>query len=695
MRMETNGDYFIRTLESLKLPADERADTTRNATNIVRAVIDAFTGVRGGVVAATHTPASPVTGLVYGRIQSGKTRAMIASTALAFDNGFRISVVMTSNINDLVSQTHIDFTTGLPGVMTFTKDNDLNKEVRNVRTYLEQGDARLLVVCSKGAGSLENVSSFLRQVGGENHPAIIFDDEGDQASLDTNTRRRAQTGVRVAPSSINNIIQTRLRAALVRHVYVSVTGTPQAVLLQSADSSHRPSFIEMLPPGTSYIGGDHFFNTEEPEANPNHLIKVVGPDEKAELLSERMPVPNGLRRSLLFFLVSGASAILNRGVTDKGYSYLCHPSLRNNEQGRAEARIREFLDEVTTALLDANTADVLAELQVAHNDLRETLGDETPGFDEVKNCIRQQLATKRILVINALVKRQGIAYGRGLNFLIGGNTLGRGIAVKNLLVTYYIRDSRVSQIDTMHQHARMYGYRMETLAYTRLFIPRHLYYRFRDIHDSDKDLRDFIEAHRVELPTTFPIEYTEVLRTTRPSVLDVNNTETLRPKMHIFPNYVKVPQGQAVYNRMLKLLRDHFGLTTETEQQIGVVARAGAEITTAQAIELAIGTKTRSKNSWRDRTIAAVITKVADHYGDRVMLRFRTADRTVDDQGFFSTGALSGPELTESRESLIPTLWVMSVTTRDGSAVGPGQKFMYPTLVIPESFPKLVMFNRG
>jgi Z1 domain-containing protein len=52
---------------------------------------------------------------------------------------------------------------------------------------------------------------------------------------------------------------------------------------------------------------------------------------------------------------------------------------------------------------------------------------------------------------------EGIAYGNGLNFLIGGNTLGRGIAIRDLLVTYYVREAKVSQIDTMHQHARMYG----------------------------------------------------------------------------------------------------------------------------------------------------------------------------------------------------------------------------------------------
>ena len=54
---------------------------------------------------------------------------MIASTAMAFDNKFRISVVLTSNINDLVAQTHMDFSTGLPGLKILTKDDALDREI--------------------------------------------------------------------------------------------------------------------------------------------------------------------------------------------------------------------------------------------------------------------------------------------------------------------------------------------------------------------------------------------------------------------------------------------------------------------------------------------------------------------------------------------------------------------------------------
>ncbi len=698
--MITNGRFFTGTLDALDFGGDEqqRTDTEKNAAEIVAATMRAYGAPDGGEIDPTTPPPNPPVGLVYGRIQSGKTRAMIASTALAFDNGFRICVVMTSNINDLVTQTHGDFTSAMAGVMTYTKDDDLGREVQNVRMQLELGDGRLLVVCSKGAGSLQNVASFLREVGAEHYPAIIFDDEGDQASLDTNTARRAraQSPISVAPSTINRIIQNELKGVLPRHVYVSVTGTPQAVLLQSAESTHRPSFIVMLPPGGSYIGGDYFFDMEEPEDNPHHLIEVVNQNEKAELLSTGTPIPEGLRRSILFFLVSASAAIMKLSLPSKGYAYLCHPSLKNSEQERAETRINDFLNEVTQSLLGDGGNAIETDLRAAYEDLRLTLGNETPPLAEIKNIIVQQLATRKLLVINAKVKRQGIAYGKGLNFLIGGNTLGRGIAVKNLLVTYYIRDSKVSQIDTMHQHARMYGYRQSTIAYTRLFIPRHLFYRFRDIHDSDKDLRTFIEQHKDQLPGSFPVEYTFDLRTTRPGVLDVNKTDTLRPGMHIYPNYVIVPQPERTYEKVLGMVREHFNQPEDaTDTEVEQMARDGVEVSIEDAINLAKAIKTRSKNTWRDKTVSVVIEKVASHYNGRVLLRFRTANRRVDADGFFSTGAIGGPELEAARSAEIPTLWIISATATDRSAIAAGTKFMYPSFVIPEDFPSLFMFNRG
>ena len=62
-------------------------------------------GASGTGVASESTPNEPCTGLLYGRIQSGKTVAMIALVAAALDNRFKVVVVLTSDNVTLVSQT--------------------------------------------------------------------------------------------------------------------------------------------------------------------------------------------------------------------------------------------------------------------------------------------------------------------------------------------------------------------------------------------------------------------------------------------------------------------------------------------------------------------------------------------------------------------------------------------------------------
>ena len=108
--MITDGPYFTRTLDALDLQGSQR-DRHRSERVQHRQCSDGLlrSSARHGCGGGSRSQYARPTGLVYGRIQSGKTRAMIADTAMAFDNGFRISVVMTSNINDLVAQTHVDF----------------------------------------------------------------------------------------------------------------------------------------------------------------------------------------------------------------------------------------------------------------------------------------------------------------------------------------------------------------------------------------------------------------------------------------------------------------------------------------------------------------------------------------------------------------------------------------------------------
>jgi len=200
-----------------------------------------------------------------------------------------------------------------------------------------------------------------------------------------------------------------------------------------------------------------------------------------------------------------------------------------------------------------------------------------------------------------------------------------------------------------------------------------------------------VEEHK-DAPKTFPIEYTFDLRTTRPGVLDVNTTDTLRPGMQVYPNYVVVPQNPAAYSKLMGKLNAFFGPSGPAMEEKG---KKGVTISVEDALAFVRLIKTKSENTWRDKTIDAVIRKVAGKFGNRIALKFRSAERLVREKGFMSTGTLSGDEYQSAANEPLPTLWIMSVESADGSFCGNGKRFMYPTFVIPRGLPRLLMFNRG
>jgi Z1 domain len=81
------------------------------------------------------------------------------------------------------------------------------------------------------------------------------------------------------------------------------------------------------------------------------------------------------------------------------------------------------------------------------------------------------------------------------NLFVGGNKLGRGVTIKNLLVSYYGRNPRRPQADTVLQHARMYGYRRKDIGLLRLFLPRQLHIVFKAINKMEQGLRNLIATN--------------------------------------------------------------------------------------------------------------------------------------------------------------------------------------------------------
>lgn len=286
--LNLKGQNLKEALDAIKprLNGSGRQEATTNAAQIVSAIVKTYEkAVKSGEVGqAGSGPTGQLaknrnssrTGLVYGRIQSGKTRAMITSAALAFDNKFRVVVVITSNNNRLVDQTQQDFQKGLPGNIRVYSKAHFTKEIEQAKQILASGQGGIVLICSKGTTRLDQAIKFLEKTGAKGQPAVIFDDEGDQATLDTNTLKRSTKNPLVPPSKIHQLIHDpaiqSLRNALPRHIFVSVTGTPPGIVLQNTDNKSRPSFVELLAAGKDYLGGEAFFS----EPIPCHQIIPIG-----------------------------------------------------------------------------------------------------------------------------------------------------------------------------------------------------------------------------------------------------------------------------------------------------------------------------------------------------------------------------------------------------------------------------------
>ena len=83
-----SGKFYSETLKSLGLSGKSAAIATKNASNIIQKVVEAYNedigdghvGKDGKGIPPTFRKRTPgPNGLIYGRIQSGKTRAMITT----------------------------------------------------------------------------------------------------------------------------------------------------------------------------------------------------------------------------------------------------------------------------------------------------------------------------------------------------------------------------------------------------------------------------------------------------------------------------------------------------------------------------------------------------------------------------------------------------------------------------------------
>lgn len=433
-------------------------------------------------------------GLLFGNVQSGKTGQMFGIMCKATDLGFPVFVLLTTD-NVVLQQQTLD----------------------RVRSDLEgycicgENDARLfadnslmlptIVVLKKNARILKlwanifNSTGFMR-----GNPLFIIDDEADAASLNTLVNKNRQ-------SSINKYLSS-IRDGAASSLYLQVTGTPQAIFLQTLGSGWHPLFTHYFKPGKGYLGGDFFFPK----------------NSKADCVTYLDTLDHAERNIVIRHLLVSAQILLTGGTVS---NCLIHPSVRQSAH-------QKFADSISAELnwcRDNINGDFKDNLKKQYDLLSPSKTEKQP-FNQILDTVSRILLNDeaKVIIMNGKTDIDSDEYSDGCNFVVGGNTLGRGVTFPSLQTIYYTRSSKKPQADTMWQHSRMFGYDRDP-GMMMVYIDEHLYKLFADINATNNAIISQVEQGLDDVKIYYP----EGLNPTRKNVLDTDHVTAISGGTNYYP----------------------------------------------------------------------------------------------------------------------------------------------------------------
>lgn len=433
-------------------------------------------------------------GLLFGNVQSGKTGQMFGVICKATDLGFPVFILLTTDNVVLQQQTLDRVKADLPDYCICGENDD---------SIFRQNELvqPTIIVVKKNVSVLRKWSNVLGSTGFmRGNPLFIIDDEADAASLNTLVNRNKQ-------SSINKYLD-KIKSDSSCSIYLQVTGTPQALYLQSQVSGWKPLFTYYFRPGDGYLGGDFFF----PSGRIGDSIALLESIEKPA------------RAVVIHHLAVAAQISASGGRVS---NCLVHPSVR---QAAHDSFAKEIQRELGWCLehLDTLFRDALLKEYETLCPVKTEKCSFELIFSEASAMLRHSAV--RIYIMNGKNDVKSEYYSSGFNIVVGGNTLGRGVTFPGLHTIYYTRTSKKPQADTMWQHSRMFGYDRDP-GLMRVYIDEQLYKLFADINATNNALIAQVE-HGNERIRIF---YTAGLSPTRKNVIDNKHVSTLSGGTNYYP----------------------------------------------------------------------------------------------------------------------------------------------------------------
>jgi hypothetical protein len=507
-------------------------------------------------------------GMLLGKIQSGKTKTFMGAIALAFDNTFDVTVVLTKGTKALAKQT---FERLVDEFSDFIKDDLLQVfDILSVPPGLTRYELsqKLIFVVKKEVNNLTHLSRLIFDTYPElaQKRMLLIDDEADYASIGFRNSKDEGPSINRIAGQIDN-----LRGMLKAPAFLQVTATPYSLYLQPEDlkieatqqsfKPVRPAFTELVPVHPDYIGGDYYFYESQEEGSvASYLHEPVSQDELETLKKEdrrkfkieeclTSPKVKALRDAVVNFIVGGTIRRLQNekeGMSKSKYSFIIHTEAgqaAHRWQERVVTRLKEELEQAVD-----NSPSLLDELvKAAYEDLALSLRIKNhylPSLNEVSTAVYSALRQGQVMItkvnseqeIAQLLDDQGqLKLRTPLNIFIGGQILDRGITIANLIGFFYGRRPNKFQQDTVLQHSRMFGFRpLEDLTVTRFYTSPGIYEAMRKIQDSDSALRESIAKGDQEVIFIQKDSNGRVIPCS-PNKILLSTTTTLRPFKRLLP----------------------------------------------------------------------------------------------------------------------------------------------------------------
>lgn len=453
-------------------------------------------------------------GLLFGNVQSGKTGQMFGVICAAADLGFPVFLILTTDNIILQQQTIDRVREDLDG---FCVCDEYDSEIFTENNLIQP----TIIVLKKNFRVLKQWANILKNTGFmRGNPLFVIDDEADAASLNALINRHRQT-------TINRYLD-EIKADSSCCIYLQVTGTPQALLLQTMASGWHPYFTYYFRPGKAYLGGDFFF-----------------PKQKPDCISYIDSLKNPLLVSTVHHLFASAQT-LSSGK--KVCNFLIHPSVSKAAHSKFSREVKNVL---TTISANWDTAEMEKLCQSVYGNLHPQKSVLLP-FEVLSSYVKTMLDNDavNVVIMNGDAKVSSNEYATGCNIVIGGNTLGRGVTFSGLQTIYYTRTAKKPQADTMWQHSRMFGYDRDP-GMMNVFIEERLYKLFADINATNNSIIAQVEKGVKDIRIYYP----EGLSPTRKNVLDNDHVSVISGGTNYYPFD---PQNAAIadIDRLLRNFSD-------------------------------------------------------------------------------------------------------------------------------------------